>query len=216
MEIRKESQILHVTCSGSGLKVSMVPKWALKQHGYGCISLDPLKKNITRLYFDGHERSDVEYRHDFVSYMAGINRRCKYDSNYPELDQNEKLIIIVNHDESTFYANADQSRYWGDDYNTVLKQKSLGQSIMISDFIEEATGDFHCHHDEKDRKLVETQHDGYFNSEQFLEQVDTAIDIFEAKFPNSQGLFLFDNAPIHKKYPDDALNADHMKRPSRR
>ena len=93
---------------------------------------------------------------------------------------------------------------------TVLKQKSLGQSIMISDFIEEATGDFLHHNDEKARKLVETQQDGYFNSEQFLEQVDTAIDIFEAKFPNSQGLFIFDNAPIHKKYPDDALNADRM------
>ena len=81
---------------------------------------------------------------------------------------------------------------------------------MISDFIEEAMGDFLHHNDEKARKPVETQQDGYFNSEQFLEQVDTAIDIFEAKFPNSQGLFIFDNAPIHKKYPDDALNADRM------
>ena len=65
--------------------------------------------------------------------MADTNRRCKYDGNYPEQDQNEKPIIVVHHDESTFYANADQSRYCGDDYNTVLKQKSLGQSIMISD-----------------------------------------------------------------------------------
>ena len=40
--------------------------------------------------------------------------------------------------------------------------------------------------------------------------MDTAIDIFEAKFPNSQGLFLFGNAPIYKKYPNDALNADCM------
>ena len=55
---------------------------------------------------------------------------------------------------------------------------------MISDFIEEAMGDFLHHNDEKARKPVETQQDGYFNSEQFLEQVDTAIDIFEAKFPN--------------------------------
>lgn len=62
--------------------------------------------------------------------------------NHPELDQNGKPIIVVHHDESTFYANADQSRYWGDEYSTVLKQKSLGQSIMVSDFIEEATGGF--------------------------------------------------------------------------
>ena len=32
----------------------------------------------------------------------------------------------------------------------------------------------------------------------------------DSSIPNSQGLFLFDNAPIHKKYPDDALNADRM------
>ena len=81
---------------------------------------------------------------------------------------------------------------------------------MISDFIEETAGDFLHHKDEKARKLVETQQDGYFSSEQFLEQVDTAIDIFEAKFPNSQGLFLFDNASIHKKYPDDALKVHCM------
>ena len=31
---------------------------------------------------------------------------------------------------------------------------------MISDFIEEATGDFLCHNDEKARKPVEIQHDG--------------------------------------------------------
>ena len=141
--------------------------------------------------------------------MVDVNGRCIYDGNHPELDQNEKPIIVVHHDKSTFYANANQSRYWGDEYSTVLKQKSLGQSIMVSDFIEEAT-EFLCHNDKNARKLVETQHDGYFNSKQFLEQVDTAIDIFETKFPNSQGLFLFDNAPIHKKYPGDALNADHM------
>ena len=37
------------------------------------------------VYFDGHERTDVvEYQKEFMSYMymAGINRRCKYDGNY--------------------------------------------------------------------------------------------------------------------------------------
>ena len=69
-----------------------------------------------------------------MSSMADLNQRCKYDGNYPELERNGKPIIIVHHDESTFYANADQSRYWGDYYNKILKQKSLGQSIMASDF----------------------------------------------------------------------------------
>ena len=118
MEVRKESQILHMTCSGIGLKVSMASKWALKQYGYG---LDFLKKKtITRLSSILMVMNDVvEYRKEFVLYMAGISGRCICDGNHPELDQNEKPILVVHHDESTFYANADQSRYWGDDYNSL-------------------------------------------------------------------------------------------------
>ena len=66
---------------------------------------------------------------------------------------------------------------------TVLKQKSLGQAIMVSDFIEEASGDYLRHDDDHARLLLETQTDGYFDSEKFLVQVDKAIDIFEAKYP---------------------------------
>lgn len=39
---------------------------------------------------------------------------------------------------------------------------------------------------------------------------DEAIDIFESKYPDAQGLFLFDNAPSHKKCSDDTLNVNHM------
>ena len=75
---------------------------------------------------------------------------------------------------------------------------------MVSDFIEEASGDYLHHNDRRARILLETQSDGYFESAQFLHQVDTAIDIFEAEYPNAQGLFLFDNAPCHRKCPEDA------------
>ena len=43
-----------------------------------------------------------------------------------------------------------------------------------------------------------------------ITQVNKAIDIFEAKYPHAQALFIFDNAPSHTKMPDDALNADGM------
>ncbi len=43
-----------------------------------------------------------------------------------------------------------------------------------------------------------------------IKQVDEALQIFEQKYPNAQALFLFDNAPSHKKYADDMLNADRM------
>ena len=90
---------------------------------------------------------------------------------------------------------------------TILKQKSLGQAIMVSDFIEE---DYLWHADKQARLLLDTQIDGYFNSDKVLLQVDKAIDIFEAKYPIYQGLFVFDNAPSHKKCPDDALRVENM------
>ena len=95
------------------------------------------------------------------------------------------------------------SRLTGDETLSILKQKSLGQSIMVSDFIE------HLKHDEEARLCLETQSEGYFDNNKLLIQVDKAIDIFEAKYPATQGLFMFDNAPSHK-CSDETLNAEKM------
>ena len=106
--------------------------------------------------------------------------------------------------ESTFYANADQTRFWNDGQSQVLRQTSLGSSIMVSDFIVEGHGYLK---DDKEAAYLylETQKQGYFN-DMFMAQVKRAITIFERKFPVT-GIFLFDNAPSHKKFHDNALNA---------
>jgi hypothetical protein len=53
--------------------------------------------------------------------------------------------------------------------------------------------------------------DGYFDGEDLLQQVENAIDIFEAKTNGfATGLFLFDNAPSHQKRAPDALSARKM------
>lgn len=54
----------------------------------------------------------------------------------PNPDSPLKPIIRIFHDESTFYANADQSFHWTDGSSQALKQKSLGQAVMVSDFVE--------------------------------------------------------------------------------
>ena len=92
----------------------------------------------------------------------------------------------------------------------ILKQKSLGQSIMVSDFIEEKANDF-LHIDlEFARLCLGTQSEGYYDSIRFLKQVEKAIDIFERKYPNHQAVFLFDNAPSHCKCSDNLLNVKRM------
>ena len=152
------------------------------------------------VYFDGHERPDVvSDRNHYVQEMH------KYD--YPE--PGEKPVIRVYHDESTFYANAGETFFWSDGTNAPIRSKSLGQAIMVSDFIDEQNGYLKMG-DNTSRVYLEHSKEGYWNNGKFLEQVDKAIDVFEAKYPNACGLFIFDNAPSHRKMAADALNVHAM------
>ena len=80
---------------------------------------------------------------------------------------------------------------------------------MVSDFIDEVDGFLRIGSMEA-RATLEHQRDGYFSNEKFIVQVDKAINIFERKYPGVQGIFLFDNAPSHRKFADDALNVNSM------
>ena len=118
-------------------------------------------------------------------------------------------MIRVVHDECTFYANSDQSFFWADDDTNVLRQKSLGASIMVSDFIDEVSGYLHDENEEA-HLLLETNREGYFTNDHLLQQVAKAISIFERVHPDATRVFMFDNAPSHRKMASDAINADKM------
>lgn len=66
------------------------------------------------------------------------------------------------------------------------------------------------HDDEKAHLMLETQSEGYFNNDMLLKQVDQAITIFEDKYPEAQGMFIFNHSPSHMKAPDDALKVEKM------
>lgn len=116
-------------------------------------------------------------------------------------------VIKIFHDESTFHSNADQTFHWSDGTAQALKQKSLGQAVMVSDFVEEVDG-FLEYGGDKARLYLEHQSEGYFTNSMLITQVHRAIDIFESKYPAAQGMFIFDNAPSHLKKPEDALNPE--------
>ena len=163
------------------------------------------------MYFDGHEWKDViEDREKYLNILAELDKItiCKSNPN-PLLVNGQKPLIRVVHDEITFYANCDQSYFWADAHTSVIKQKSLGQSIMISDFIEEVDG-FLTFQGHSARVSLEIQKDGYFDNDKFMRQVERTVDIFESKYPFARALFLFDNAPSHRKMADNQLNADLM------
>jgi len=125
------------------------------------------------VFFDGHDRDDVVAdRNDFLSTLSEYDKKSlTFDGTVPELAAREKPYIRVAHDECTYYANCDQSFFWGDSETNVLKQKSLGTSIMVSDFIDEVSGFVRDGQDQA-RLLLETHQAGYFTNDHLLAQVE--------------------------------------------
>ena len=61
------------------------------------------------------------------------------DIEPPRPEVKDKTVIIF-HDETTFQANDDQPTLWAEKGTCVMRPKSKGSDIMLSDFIEERNG----------------------------------------------------------------------------
>ena len=46
---------------------------------------------------------------------------------------------------------------------------------------------------EEARLYLEHQSEGYFTNDLFVDQVSRAVDIFDEKYPEAVGMFIFDN-----------------------
>ena len=55
-----------------------------------------------------------------------------------------------------------------------------------------------------------THRQGHFTNNHLLEQLAKTIDIFEHIHPDATGIFIFHNAPSHRKVADDGVNANRM------
>lgn len=187
------------------------------------------------MYIDGHEREDV------VLYRKGFIARWKeYETRFHKWDNDGNLLplptvphsrlILVTHDESTFYQNDERKTHWVHSSTTATpKPKGNGQSLMVSDFLtvewgrlcdgNECVSSFPppcvylTHPISQARILFKAgkNREGYFGAKELHQQVNNAIDIFEKKTNGSaQGLFMFDNAPSHQKRAPDAVSARKM------
>ena len=155
-------------------------------------------------YCDGHERSDVvEYRSKSLRKIIGLgflnkNNAPTTDLECPSDDQVSKIVVIF-HDESTFQSNDNQKTFWGNKDVQILKPKSKGSGIMVSDFVEEHNGYFRLTAEEfeaaKGNYPSLTRHqarayleygennEGYWTSEKFMAQIEHAATIAEIKYP---------------------------------
>jgi hypothetical protein len=61
-------------------------------------------------------------------------------STMPELEDGQKALILVTHDESCFGSNDGRSYCWLDENNRQIRPKGNGKSMMISDFLWECHG----------------------------------------------------------------------------
>ncbi|KAH9924455.1 uncharacterized protein B0H18DRAFT_1211886 [Fomitopsis serialis] len=99
------------------------------------------------MYIDGHEREDiVAYRNGFVVHWKEYEKcMTKFDEDgnpiepqhgFPVPQTGRFKLILVTHDESTFYANDRRKTKWVHESEKVKPlPKGEGSSIMISDFL---------------------------------------------------------------------------------
>jgi len=100
-------------------------------------------KKLNGMYIDGHERDDVvAYQDTFVNRWAKYEQRfhiwnnMDVDSMLTRPPCNSLPLILVTHDESTFYQNDERKTCWGhQDSRPAPQPKGEGQSLMISDFL---------------------------------------------------------------------------------
>ena len=94
------------------------------------------------MYVDGHEREDVvAYRQKWAAEMVE-HKKCMetYVEDdeatvcQPDLLPRQNKIVMVTHDESTFYSNESNSELWLHDTEQMLRKKGPRGSIMVSEF----------------------------------------------------------------------------------
>lgn len=176
------------------------------------------------MYKDGHEDPEVvDYRRQFCERWEGYAKRMAiFDNDGNKISDPMGIdfangmypLIHVTHDESTFHANDRRRKQWNHSDAVVLQPKGEGQSIMVSDFLTREWG--HLEFDgEEARSTFKAgkNREGYFTNDNLVEQVDKAIDIFEARTHGfTRALFTFDNATTHRKRPPDGLSALKMRK----
>ena len=116
-------------------------------------------------------------------------------------ERRENLVVLF-HDESTFNANDDQTLQWGVKGEGMLRPKSKGSGIMVSDLVDERNGYLALTDEEyaeackKDitipqqaRQTLEygESQEEYWNSDKFILQIETAAKIAEIKYPRGEG-----------------------------
>ena len=192
------------------------------------------------IFIDGHERPDViESRKLFLRKMTKIGflhftnaptdeaMKALPDVDSPTNERRAKTVVLF-HDETTFMSNEDQSTQWGMTGERMMKPKSRGAGIMVSDFVDEHYGFLALSDSEYEaakasnprirryaREFLEyvENREGYWTRDKFISQMQRSIEIAEIKYPKEDGwrhVWVFDHSSCHAAMADDALDVNKM------
>ncbi|OAD66775.1 hypothetical protein PHYBLDRAFT_70237 [Phycomyces blakesleeanus NRRL 1555(-)] len=161
----------------------------------------------------------VLYRHAWATRMMGY-KQCMSDFTgedeeievTPILLKNQKKLVMVTHDESTFYAHDGKVDMWLEEGESHIRKKGQGRSLMVSEF------QCACHDIMQVKGWVSHRifnvgaaYDSYWTREDMLDQLKNhAIPLFESLHKGCTGVFIFDQSSNHKAYATDALVATRM------
>ena len=133
--------------------------------------------------------------------------------------------VVIFHDESTFQANDDELRFWGQKIWHFLRPNSKGAGIMVFRLYwwaqwlleadREGIWESHPRLQRQARTFLEygENKEGYWTSERFMAQIESAVQIADIKYPREKGyrlVWIFDHSSCHVTYAEDALNANKM------
>ena len=127
----------------------------------------------------------------------------------PTTNERRSKTVFFFHDESTFTANEDQPTQWGTKGEKMMKKKSKGAGIRVSDFIDEQNGFLAISNQEYQAAKViyawgfledGERKQGYWICDKFIAQMHRAIEIAEIKYPKEGGwchVWVFDHSSCH-------------------
>ena len=125
----------------------------------------------------------------------------------PILDKNQRKIVPVFHDETTFIANEDQRFCRLESGEQLSKPKSPGRGLMVSEFV------CPCHgrmvspvSKEPCRVMIKygKNYDRYWTAVYVEKQLVATQETFLQLHPDCQALYILDNSANHHKVAADA------------
>src|SRR5207237_7375024 len=149
------------------------------------------------LYRQEWAKQMLEYRRKMETYEGDEMEKVNPPT---ELNEGEKKLVLVTHDECTFYSNDVKKTMWLKKGESVIRKKGQGGSLMVSDFLCPCHGPLRLPAEraaelqlpEEAREIIEPgkSRDGWWKSDNMVKQLEErAIPIFNALHPGCVGKF---------------------------